>query len=143
MKSTASIYYSREQLNLRTMPTGKMMDALVHDFMSRPGGFFPRVRINGRWIHAETWLPLGSDPAKPPGGTYAGQMPPEYSTMDNIALRVMNSLVNEFAEVEIKFEFGKVHIKIHDIDLDVFVNAEKFSEGICRAALLAWHQTRS
>jgi hypothetical protein len=38
-----------------------------------------RVRINGRWMDIETWLPDKDSPDDPSGGTYAGQKPPRHA----------------------------------------------------------------
>ena len=64
--------------------------------MGRAGRFVEWVIINDHKSHVRTWLPLTHSQDHPPVGSFAGQMPPRYSTDIATAWKVVEQLTPEF-----------------------------------------------
>lgn len=57
-------------------------DAVVSELIfKKPYRLYRGVRINGKWIDIQTWMPEGSSAEDPPGGMTAGNVPPRYTSL--------------------------------------------------------------
>lgn len=115
--------------------------------MGKPGRFVTEVYINGNLFEAETWLPDGADPKRPPSGWSAGKGPPDYLSKKDmnptwsIVLKMWNykdPKVRTFHMVHYSYQRAYVLFGHHDSEDWVEANGEgAFQQAVAIAALKA------